>query len=137
MQENNKAMLFTLNVSYETRASTEIALVEYCNRAITIDFVSEDDYVASFNDVKQMFIIVGVTLSLILGLIGILNFMNSVITSIVARSEFVLIQSIGMSSKQLTGMIVCGGLIYMSSSYLVVMTAGYLIGKMTLWGLGL
>lgn len=130
-------MLFTLNVSYERRASTEIALVEYCNRAITIDFVSEDDYVASFNDVKQMFIIVGVTLSLILGLIGILNFMNSVITSIVARSEFVLIQSIGMSSKQLTGMIVCGGLIYMSSSYLVVMTAGYLIGKMTLWGLGL
>ena len=40
-------------------------------------------------------------LSVIIGLIGIVNFINSVLTSIITRQkEFAMLQSIGMTGKQ-------------------------------------
>lgn len=59
-----------------------------------------------------MYLIVGGILSFILGLIGLLNFINSMITSISARQhEFAVLRSIGMTGSQLKNMLICYGII--------------------------
>ena len=60
-----------------------------------------------------MFLVLGGTLSFIIGLVGVLNFVNAILTGILTRKrEFAALQSIGMTGKQLKTMLVCEGLYY-------------------------
>ena len=44
----------------------------------------------------------GNTISVIIALVGVLNFINSMVTAIVSRKkEFAMIQSVGMTKRQL------------------------------------
>ena len=53
---------------------------------------------------------VGGMLTLVIGIIGILNFINSILTGIVTRQkEFAMMESIGMTKKQLTRMLIYEG----------------------------
>lgn len=66
-----------------------------------------------FKEFKNMFLLLGSVLSAIVGFVGILNFLNAILTSIMARQrEFAMLQSIGMTGKQLNQMLVFEGLIY-------------------------
>lgn len=57
--------------------------------------------------------VMGNAVSIIIALVGILNFVNSMITAIVSRRrEFAMIQSVGMTKKQLCRMLVYEGLYY-------------------------
>lgn len=65
----------------------------------------------------------GFAISLIIAFIGILNFINSMLTAIVSRQkEFAMIQSIGMTKRQLRCMLIDEGLCYavstLAASYL-------------------
>jgi putative ABC transport system permease protein len=60
-----------------------------------------------------MFLLLGGALSLIVGLVGALNFFNAILTGIVTRKrEFAVLQSIGMTGGQLKTMLVYEGLLY-------------------------
>ena len=60
-----------------------------------------------------MFSLLGGALSFIVALVGILNFFNAIFTGImVRRREFAVLQSIGMTGKQLKIMLVYEGLFY-------------------------
>ncbi len=68
--------------------------------------------------------VMGNTISVVIALVGVLNFVNSMVTAIVARKrEFAMIQSIGMTKRQLCRMLVYEGLCYaavtLAVSYLV------------------
>ena len=68
--------------------------------------------------------VMGNAISIIIALVGILNFINSMVTAIVSRRrEFAMIQSVGMTKKQLCRMLVCEGLYYAA----ITLTASYLI----------
>lgn len=55
----------------------------------------------------------GGVLSFIVGLVGVLNFLNAILTGILARHrEFAILQSVGMTGKQLKAMLVMEGLLY-------------------------
>ena len=57
--------------------------------------------------------IVGGSLSAILGLIGILNFVNSTVTGIVSRKrELAVMNAVGMTGKQLSSMLMWEGISY-------------------------
>ncbi|MBM7615670.1 ABC transporter permease [Alkaliphilus hydrothermalis] len=78
-----------------------------------LDYESRDKLVKENEGMKNMFLIVGGVLSLIVGLVGIMNFINSMITSIMTRKkEFALLQSIGMTNRQLNALLTKEGLIY-------------------------
>lgn len=56
---------------------------------------------------------VGSAVSIVIALVGVLNFVNSMVTAIVSRKkEFAMIQSVGMTRKQLCRMLVFEGLAY-------------------------
>ena len=62
---------------------------------------------------KNTVLLVGNALSGIIGLIGILNFINAMLTSIMARKkEFAMLQSIGLTRRQLRRLLCYEGLSY-------------------------
>ena len=101
----------------------------YCkNVNSNIDYKSREAYVKSFNDAQNTYLIIGSVLSFILGLIGLLNFVNSMITSISARQhEFAVLRSIGMTGGQLKKMLVCEGGCFAFISIILTLTAGNLL----------
>ena len=65
----------------------------------------------------------GNAISLIIALVGVLNFVNSMVTAIVSRKrEFAMIQSVGMTKRQLRKMLVSEGLFYAGITLLVSVT---------------
>ena len=75
-----------------------------------MDYDSKQKYVEEFNEFCSMFTVVGGVLCIIVGMIGVLNFLNAMITSIMTRKrEFAMLKSIGMTEKQLKKMLVYEG----------------------------
>lgn len=64
--------------------------------------------------------VMGNTISVIIALVGVLNFINSMVTAIVSRKkEFAMIQSVGMTKRQLRKMLICEGLEYAAITLIV------------------
>jgi len=64
--------------------------------------------------------VIGNTISVIIALVGVLNFINSMVTAIVSRKkEFAMIQSVGMTKRQLRKMLICEGLDYAAVTLIV------------------
>ncbi len=83
---------------------------------------------AEFAGMKNMVLAVGGALSLVIGMIGILNFVNSMMTSILTRRrEFAMLQSIGMTGKQLLQMLMTEGVWYGAASGLVSLVLGVVL----------
>ncbi|MFB0921283.1 MAG: FtsX-like permease family protein, partial [Oscillospiraceae bacterium] len=100
------------------------AVEAYCD-ATQMTCVSKDSAAAEFHSMQSMILIVGGMLSAILGLIGILNFMNSILTSIISRRhELAMLQSVGMTFKQLRRMLIGEGFVYTFSALLAAFTMG-------------
>ena len=60
-----------------------------------------------------MFLLLGGVLCFIVAVIGILNFLNAILTGIITRRrDFAMLQSIGMTGRQLKTMLVWEGLLY-------------------------
>lgn len=109
---------------------TEEWIKDYCeNVDPDLAYSSKATYKEEFHSLQSMFLIVGGALSFILALIGILNFINSVVISILARQkEFAVLQSVGMTGNQLKRMLISEGLIYAGLTILFASTAGAGIG---------
>lgn len=104
-------------------------LEKYTKDNPELTYVSKQSYVDEFNDFIRMFWIVGGALSIILALIGILNFMNAIVTSLLARKqEFAMLEAVGMTGKQLKIMLICEGNIYAFLTVLFSVTLGSVIG---------
>lgn len=92
-----------------------------------MDYESKQKYIDEFAGMKNLFILVGGTLSIVIGLIGILNFINSVLTNVVTRrKEFAMMEAIGMTKKQLLRMLILEGLYYAGITILAVLVFGSL-----------
>ena len=118
MVKNPGAMMYAYDVEDGSEASMEAFLQNYTeNIEPVMAYSSKDTYVKEFEDTCNTVLLVGGILSLIIGLIGILNFVNSMLTSIFTRRrEFAMLQSVGMTTKQLRKMLITEGLLYTASS---------------------
>jgi putative ABC transport system permease protein len=107
-------MTYLYNTTQEANESMEQFLMDYTeNTDPTIDFESKQSYMNEFDGFRNMFLLLGGVLSSVIGLIGVLNFLNAIVTSIlVRRQEFAMLQSIGMTGRQLIKMLVLEGLFY-------------------------
>lgn len=88
-----------------------------------------------FESFQNMFLLLGGLLCAIIALVGILNFVNAIMTGINSRKrEFAILQSVGMTNKQLKTMLIYEGLFYAFSSVLVAfilsLTLNPIIGKL-------
>lgn len=75
---------------------------------------------AYFRQFQSVFAILGGLLCAIIGIVGVLNFFNAMMTSILSRQrEFAVLQAVGMTGPQLRAMLVWEGLLYTLGSGLV------------------
>lgn len=118
-------MTALFNVEDDHISSVEKYIQNKIKEIPTLDYRSRAVYEEEYNEMVNTYTTVGYTLSFIIGLIGILNFINVVITSIISRrQEFATIQSIGMTSTQLRKMLIIEGLYYAFITFIVTLTIG-------------
>ena len=120
---------FPFNVVAGMEADMEKFLSSYVeNIESSMNYDSKQTYINSFNDLTSLIITIGGALSIIIGLIGITNFVNSVLTSIITRrKELAMLQSIGMTGKQLKKMLSFEGLYYAAGTVVASIVFGSLV----------
>ncbi len=107
-------MLYAFDTGDEEEADMEKFLHDYTqNINPRYGYESKQLYVEEFESFRSMFVTIGGLLSLIVGTVGILNFLNAILTGILTRKrELAMLQSIGMTGRQLKAMLVTEGLFY-------------------------
>ncbi len=110
----DSVMSYLFNTTDEAEADMEAFLGSYTESVQPLyDYESRASYEAEFEGFRGMFMTMGGALSFIIGLVGVLNFINAVLTGILTRKrELAVLQSVGMTGKQLKIMLVFEGLYY-------------------------
>ncbi len=92
-----------------------------------MSYESKQTYLKEFSKMTDLFILIGGVLSFVIGMIGILNFINTILTGIVSRQkEFAMMEAIGMTKRQLTRMLILEGLYYAGITIAASLTVGCL-----------
>lgn len=98
----------------------------------SMGYLSRASLMEGFQTMIGSIRIIGIALSAVIAFIGILNFINSMITGMIARKrEFAVLCSIGMTEQQLKRMILEEGMYYVLISGVVSLVLGTLVS----WGI--
>lgn len=102
---------YYFDVTDESMEEAGELLEEYQqNHAPGMNIVSRQSMVRQYEAETHSSAVMGYAISFIIALVGILNFVNSMVTAIISRKrEFAMIQSIGMTKRQLRQMLVFEG----------------------------
>lgn len=122
------------NVEKEYEEQLEEWVEEYCTVVNSdLDFNSRQDIVEEFATYKQMLVLVGNLLVVVLAGIGILNFINTMVTSILSRrQELAMLEAVGMTRGQLRRMLMLEGGYYALFTMVVSLALGTLIDVLLL-----
>lgn len=122
-------MSYAFNAEASQEAAVESVLKMYTDSVEPMmNYESKATTANAFSGMRNTVLLVGGALGGIIGLIGILNFINAVLTSIVARKkELAMLQSIGMTRRQLKKMLCCEGLCYAGLSGLCALVLGLVL----------
>lgn len=98
-------------------------------------YESKFSYEKEFDSFRGMFLLLGGVLSGVIAVVGTLNFLNAILTGMIARRrEFAVLQSVGMTRRQLKRMLVYEGLLYTFAaiviSLILVVASEPFMGKM-------
>ncbi len=106
-------MSYAFNSTDDSEQQFENILISFGEQTGELQFESKMQLAEEFAGMTKSLTIVGMALSLLIGFIGVVNYANSLITSIIVRKrELSMLQSIGMSGKQLKLLLVLEGLYY-------------------------
>ena len=122
---------------FDTHDEINEAIAEEYLAALTADDMSELMYEskatlrAEFEGFQNMFLLLGGLLCAIIGIVGVLNFFNAIMTGILSRKrEFAVLQAVGMTNKQLKAMLIYEGLFYALSSALVAFILSFILNPL-------
>lgn len=102
------------NVEKDKEETVQLWLENYCGTVNPdLTYTSKESIVQEFDSMKDMVVMVGGLLSLILAIIGILNFINTMVTSIISRrQEFAMMEAVGMTGTQQRQVLLWEGVYY-------------------------
>ena len=104
---NHYVMSYSFDVLQGKEPEMDAFLNEYTNSVEpTMTYKSKSTIMAGVTDIQNIVVSIGGTMAFIIGLIGVLNFANTMLTSIFTRRrEFATLQSVGMTGRQLLKML--------------------------------
>ena len=104
---NHYVMSYSFDVLQGKEPEMDAFLNEYTNSVEpTMTYKSKSTIMAGVTDIQDIVVSIGGTMAFIIGLIGVLNFANTMLTSIFTRRrEFATLQSVGMTGRQLLKML--------------------------------
>ena len=93
-----------------------------------MNIVSRKEIEAQYEAETRSSAVIGYAISIVIALVGILNFINSMVTAIISRKkEFAMIQSVGMTKRQLRRMLALEGLSYAG----ITLAVSFALGTVT------
>ena len=112
--------------SYDTETEEEIKNIIQANSCHNdLLFVSKYDDMKTIQDSQSGMFETGIVISLLLLLVGMLNYINTMAYSMQNRKlTFSIMESVGMSKRQIKKLLVHEGLLYASGSAFITMTIG-------------
>ena len=117
-----------MNVSSGYEQNALFALKQIIGNDSGISLTSRIESMEELDRAKMAVLVLGGSISFVIALIGILNFVNVMSVSVVARKrELATLESIGMSSKQVRKMLIGEGFYYAVIIFILVLSAGNLI----------
>jgi putative ABC transport system permease protein len=126
------AMQVVFNVADEKLAETESWIEEYTTHENPgLGYVSRNTLASEFKDLQTTYLTMGGAMSCILALIGILNFINAIVASIIARRrELAMLQSVGMTGKQMRSTLFYEGVCCTALTAFFTLTVGFALGRL-------
>jgi putative ABC transport system permease protein len=108
----DSVMYYAFDTQAESNAAMEAFMADFTGNAEPrYNYESKRTYMEEFNSYRNMFLMLGGVLCFIIGLVGVLNFLGSILTGIIARRrEFAMLEAIGMTGRQLKAMLIWEGL---------------------------
>lgn len=135
---DQQPMRTIFNVKKAQEEKMEQWMADYCenvNKDLT--YTSKASIVAQFDSQKNMYALVGGLLAFILALIGILNFINTMVTSVLSRKqEFAMMEAVGMTGGQLKSMLCFEGGYYALYTIICAIILSVLISVTAVKNLG-
>lgn len=124
-------------VSYQVAEEKQKAFGEtldaYTEENPEMGYVSRESLREEFGGMVMVIATIGITLSAVIALIGILNFTNAMITEVISRRrEFAVLQSIGMTGGQLRKTLIFEGISYVAVSGAVSFVLGSILSYVIL-----
>lgn len=133
---NTRSQCFAISyeIQEENQEAFESAVKEYTNNINPqMGYVSKASLRAEFENLTFSLASIGITLAAVIALIGILNFINAIVTEIIARRrEFAMLQSIGMTNAQLQKTLIYEGLCYVGISGIISFVLGSILSRVIL-----
>ncbi len=128
MYPDNTLRKLFFDVAEEYQPQAEEMLIGYRDNVDkSLNYTARSTLIEHYQQQTRANTIMGFAISLIIAFVGILNFVNSMLTAIVSRQkEFAMIQSIGMTKRQLRRMLIDEGLSYAVST----LAASYVLGTL-------
>lgn len=141
LRKDSNAEIYTMFYLFDTPDIDTESMAEAYLAELTVGDFSDVMYQSKettreeFKSFQNMFLLLGGLLCCIIGFVGILNFFNAIMTGIFSRRrEFAILQSIGMTNRQLKRMLIYEGLFYALGSVvislLLILAMGPLVGKL-------
>ena len=120
---------FYFNVTDDMMEDASNLLTEYQqNVAIGMNVTSRQTMIEQYEAETRSSAVMGYAISIIVALVGILNFVNSMVTAIISRKkEFAMMQSVGMTKRQLRMMLIYEGIYYAGMTLVI----SYILGSIT------
>jgi putative ABC transport system permease protein len=140
LAEDKDAMCFS--TSYWVEDGKEDAFQSFLEAYTTktdpnTDFESKETLRKEFSSMSGAINLVGFALGLIIGIIGVLNFINTMLTSVIIRKrELAMLQSIGLTNSQLKRLLIYEGLYYIGFTALISLSAGSILSLSVIRAIG-
>ena len=132
MQQGWQRFMVSYEVSEEEQAVFEAAVKSYTDSHATMGYVTKDNLRKEFDNMVTVIAVVGISLAAVIAFIGILNFINAVVTGVISRRrEFAMLQSIGMTDEQLQKTLVCEGCGYIVIAGGISLVVGSVLSYLT------
>ena len=117
-------------VREEDRAAFESALKAYTDQNPQMGYLTKEALRKEFEGMVTVIATIGIALAGVIALIGVLNFINAIVTEIISRRrEFAMLQSIGMTGAQLLATLIWEGVSYIAISGAI----SFVLGSILAW----
>ncbi len=112
-QESNLRKFYFNVADSQTKSASELLKEYQQTKAAGMNIVSRKSIEEQYEAETRSSAVTGYAISVVIALVGILNFVNSMVTAIISRKkEFAMIQSVGMTKRQLRRLLTFEGLYY-------------------------
>lgn len=114
MYPDNTLRKYFFDVAAEDQPAAEQTLLDVqAEDDPTLSFTSKQTLIDHYKEQTRASTIMAFAISFVIAVVGVLNFVNSMLTAIFSRQkEFAMLQSIGMTRRQLLNMLIGEGLYY-------------------------